>query len=122
LVGRVSDIVNVAGKKVHPSIVEEHLRKFPGVMDVIVFGVPSHTRNEDLIAYVVGKQDLSRQALETHCRSGLSTWQVPRNIRVVETIPTNDRGKVSRAELAKIYLEGGSAPSTPLPGARQMSS
>jgi acyl-coenzyme A synthetase/AMP-(fatty) acid ligase len=109
LVGRVSDIVNVAGKKVHPSIVEEHLRKFPGVMDVIVFGVPSHTRNEDLIAYVVGKQDLSRQALETHCRASLSTWQVPRNIQVVESLPTNERGKISRGELAKRYLEGKNA-------------
>ncbi len=107
LVGRVSDIVNVAGKKVHPSIVEEHLRKFPGVVDAIVFGVPSHTRNEDLIAYVVGRQDLTRQALETHCRSGLSTWQVPRNIHVVESLPTNERGKISRAELSRWYLEGG---------------
>ena len=106
LVGRVSDIVNVAGKKVHPSIVEEHLRKFPGVIDSIVFGVPSRTRNEDLIAYVVGNQDLSRQALETHCRTGLSTWQVPRNIRIVEALPTNDRGKISRGELAKMYLKG----------------
>ena len=41
LVGRVSDFVNIAGKKVHPAIIEEHLRKLPGVVDAIVFGIPS---------------------------------------------------------------------------------
>ncbi len=50
LIGRVTDVLNVAGKKVHPSIVEEHLRKLPGVIDAVVFGIPSTIRNEDLVA------------------------------------------------------------------------
>ena len=83
LIGRVTEFVNVAGKKVHPSVVEEHLRKMPGVIDAIAFGIPSTTRNEDLVAYVVGSKGLSRQLLESHCREGLSSWQVPREIQIV---------------------------------------
>ncbi len=105
LIGRVSDIVNIAGKKVHPSIVEEHLRKLPGVIDTIVFGIPSATRNEDLVAYVVVSNKLSRLMLENHCRDGLEGWQVPREFRVVEALPFNQRGKINRAELSKIHIE-----------------
>jgi long-chain acyl-CoA synthetase len=113
LIGRVSDIVNIAGKKIHPSIVEEHLRKLPGVVDTIVFGIPSATRNEDLVAYVVGSNTLTRAMLENHCRDGLDGWQVPREFRIVAALPFNQRGKINRAELSKIHIE--SSPQKPRP-------
>jgi long-chain acyl-CoA synthetase len=104
LIGRVSDFANIAGKKVHPSIIEEHLRQLPGVIDAIVFGIPSLTRNEDLVAYVVTSNAISRQALETHCREGLSSWQVPREFQIVTELPFNERGKINRSELSRIHL------------------
>jgi long-chain acyl-CoA synthetase len=105
LIGRVTDVVNVAGKKVHPSIVEEHLRKLPGVIEAVVFGIPSAVRNEDLVAYVTCSRAVSRQALENHCHSGLSSWQIPREFRILSEMPVNTRGKINRAELAKSYLQ-----------------
>jgi acyl-CoA synthetase (AMP-forming)/AMP-acid ligase II len=103
--GRSSDFINIAGKKVHPSVVEEFLRQCPGVIDVIVFGIPSPARNEDLVAYVSGDASLSRQTLQLHCQRGLSNWQVPRDFCIVHQLPVNDRGKINRAELAREYLE-----------------
>jgi long-chain acyl-CoA synthetase len=105
LIGRVSDFVNIAGKKVHPAIIEEHLRKLEGVIDAIVFGIPSATRNEDLVAYVVASDTVSRQLLESHCREGLSGWQVPREFRIVAELPFNQRGKINRSELSRAHLE-----------------
>jgi long-chain acyl-CoA synthetase len=105
LIGRITDVVNVAGKKVHPSIVEEHLRKLPGVIDAVVFGIPSAIRNEDLVAYVTCSLAVSRQSLESHCRSGLSSWQAPRDFQILSELPVNTRGKINRSELAKSYLE-----------------
>jgi long-chain acyl-CoA synthetase len=103
LIGRVSDFVNIAGKKVHPAIIEEHLRKLPGVIDAIVFGIPSSTRNEELVAYVVASDGVSRQLLETHCRDGLSGWQVPREFQIVSELPFNQRGKINRSELSRLH-------------------
>jgi acyl-coenzyme A synthetase/AMP-(fatty) acid ligase len=77
----------------------------PGVIDTIVFGIPSATRNEDLVAYVVGPNRLNRLMLENHCRDGLEGWQVPREFRIVEALPFNQRGKINRAELSKIHIE-----------------
>ena len=104
LIGRITDVVNVAGKKVHPSIVEEHLRKLPGVTDAVVFGIPSAIRNEDLVAYVACAESVSRQLLENHCRNGLSSWQIPREFQILSRLPVNVRGKVNRSELAKAHV------------------
>lgn len=104
LYGRASDFINIAGKKIHPSLVEEHIRKVPGVVEVIAFGVPSPNRNEDLVVLVMSNPPVSRQTLEAHCRAGLADWQVPRDFEIVKELPVNARGKIKRSELAAEYL------------------
>jgi len=37
------------------------------------------------------------------CRQRLSGWQVPKRIFFVEEMPVNERGKVSRRELAQRF-------------------
>jgi long-chain acyl-CoA synthetase len=104
LYGRASDFVNIAGKKIHPSLVEEHIRKLSGVIEVIAFGVPSPNRNEELVALVISNPPISRQTLEAHCRAGLADWQVPRDFEIVTELPVNARGKVKRSDLAAEYV------------------
>jgi long-chain acyl-CoA synthetase len=104
LYGRASDFINIAGKKIHPSLVEEHIRKLAGVIEVIAFGVPSPNRNEDLVALVMSNPPVSRQTLEAHCRAGLADWQVPRDFEIVKELPVNARGKIKRSDLAAEYV------------------
>ena len=52
-----------------------------------------------------GSKSLSRQLLESHCREGLSSWQVPREIQIVPELPFNNRGKINRSELSKLHVE-----------------
>jgi long-chain acyl-CoA synthetase len=102
IVGRSSDLINVAGKKVHPAEVEAEILRCRGVRAAIVFGRESERRNEEIAACVVAK-GLSERELLAHCRARLSSWQVPRRIYFVEAIPVNERGKTSRRELARLY-------------------
>ena len=104
LYGRASDFINIAGKKIHPSLVEEHIRKVPGVIEVIAYGVPSPNRNEDLVVLVMSNPLIARQTLEAHCRAGLADWQVPRDFQIVTELPVNARGKIKRSELAAEYV------------------
>src|SRR5436190_6368153 len=99
IVGRISDVINVAGKKVNPAEVEAHLRRFSGVRQAVVFGRGSALRNEEVAACVVAP-GISETDLLHFCREGLSTWQVPKRIFIVRAIPTNERGKISRRELS----------------------
>jgi long-chain acyl-CoA synthetase len=108
IVGRVSDVINVAGKKVNPAEVEAHLLRFKGVRQAVVFGRPTGAglRNEEVTACVLASPDVTESDLVRFCRTALSTWQVPKRIFVVDIIPTNERGKVSRRELARQFSEG----------------
>jgi len=105
IVGRISDVINVAGKKVNPAEIEERLLHFPGVRQAVAFGRPAGAglRNEEVAACVVANIDLRENELMEFCRTALSGWQVPKRIFIVDSIPTNERGKISRRELAKRF-------------------
>ena len=107
IVGRVSDVINVAGKKVNPAEVEAHLLRFKGVRQAVVFGRPTDAglRNEEVAACVLASPEVGEVELLRFCRTALSGWQVPKRIFVVDTIPTNERGKISRRELARRFSQ-----------------
>ena len=106
IVGRVSDVINVAGKKVNPVEIEEVLLRFPGVRQATVFGrtATAGLRNEEVAACIVGNIALKENDVLDFCRKNLSAWQAPKRIFVVDSIPTNERGKISRRELAKRFM------------------
>lgn len=103
IVGRLSDVINVAGKKVNPAEVEAELLRFAGVQAAVVFGCESILRNEEVAACVVAEDRVRESDLLDHCRTRLSGWQVPKRIFLVEEIPVNERGKVNRRELARKF-------------------
>src|SRR5438552_11621826 len=113
IVGRISDVINVAGKKVNPAEVEAHLLRFPGVRHAVVFGRESVLRNEEVAACVVAAADVSETDLLQFCRGALSSWQVPKRIFVVDALPANERGKISRRELSRRFSTRHKTP--PLP-------
>ena len=105
IVGRISDVINVAGKKVHPAEIEAQLARFPGVRQAIVFGRKSSRRNEEIAACVVASISVRETDLLEFCRTHLSGWQAPKRIFMVDEIPVNERGKISRRELAMRFSD-----------------
>jgi long-chain acyl-CoA synthetase len=103
IVGRISDVINVAGKKVNPAEIEAELLRCPGVRAVVVFGRESALRNEEVAACVAAGAGVRETDLLEFCRERLSGWQVPKRIFFVDEIPVNERGKVSRRELAQRF-------------------
>lgn len=103
IVGRTSDVINVAGKKVNPAEVEAELLRFPGIRAAIVFGRESARRNEEVAACIAADGDLAETAVLEFCRQRLNGWQVPKRIFFVNEIPVNERGKVNRREIAQRF-------------------
>jgi acyl-coenzyme A synthetase/AMP-(fatty) acid ligase len=103
IVGRLSDVINVAGKKVNPAEVEAHLLSFPGVRQAVVFGRASPLRHQEVVACVVAATETEEAALLEFCRTRLSGWQAPKRIFLLDTLPANERGKISRRELAERF-------------------
>jgi len=102
IVGRISDVINVAGKKVNPAEVEARLLCFSGVRQAVVFGrrAGAGLRNEEVVACVVATPGVSENDLLRFCRTTVSAWQVPKRIFILDAIPVNERGKISRRDLA----------------------
>lgn len=103
LAGRAADFINIAGRKLNPAEIEARLASLTGVKQVTVFGVPSRLRHEEAVACVSGA--ITAGEVLQFARHHLSAWQVPKDIWIVEEIPVNERGKISRRELAQQYLQ-----------------
>jgi acyl-CoA synthetase (AMP-forming)/AMP-acid ligase II len=103
IAGRVSDVINVAGKKVNPAEVEATLLACEGVTAAVVFGRASTLRNEEVAACVVAGGVIAEPELLQFCRERLSGWQVPKRIFFLDALPVNERGKINRRALAERF-------------------
>ena len=107
LLGRISDQINVAGRKVPPAIIEQAIIQHPSVSDCLVFGAvePAAGRGELIVACVVVKSATTDRALRDYLSARLPAWQIPREWWFVESLEPNQRGKLSRAEWRRRYAE-----------------
>jgi acyl-CoA synthetase (AMP-forming)/AMP-acid ligase II len=97
--GRVSDMINRGGLKVHPGEVEEVIRLSPSVADVAVVGAADDRLGEVPIAFVVESGPVADAALEALCREHLAPYKVPVRFDRVAALPRNEVGKVLKREL-----------------------
>jgi acyl-CoA synthetase (AMP-forming)/AMP-acid ligase II len=99
--GRVSDMVNRGGLKVHPAEVEEVLRLSPAVADAAVVGVADDRLGEVPVAFVVtaGAAPIDPAALDSLCREHLAPYKVPVRFESIGALPRNEAGKVLKREL-----------------------
>ncbi|MGZ5443842.1 MAG: class I adenylate-forming enzyme family protein [Thermoanaerobaculia bacterium] len=102
LIGRASDLINTAGKKVNPREVEAVLLQIEGVSEAKVYGEPAGARGEVVAAAIVATPDVTREAVREFCRARLSPHKVPRIVKLIDQMPVDERGKVKRAALAAL--------------------
>jgi acyl-CoA synthetase (AMP-forming)/AMP-acid ligase II len=102
--GRKSDMINVAGSKVHPIEVERVIRMIPGVSDVRVFGKASSIAGELVACEIVPSDHRDPEVLKkevmTICRAQLATYQQPRVIKFVGQIDLSLAGKTVRGTVS----------------------
>jgi long-chain acyl-CoA synthetase len=101
--GRASDLINVAGRKVSPELVERELLQHPAVRDCSVFGMPDAESGRGECIAVCAVAAASEKELRDHLLARVAAWQVPRIWRFLDALPRNERGKISRAELRKKF-------------------
>ena len=77
------------------------LDQHPRVKQSAVIGMPDARWGQLVKAFVVPAGPLSVQDVKDFCRSGgrLARFKVPRQVELVEEIPTNPAGKVLKREL-----------------------
>jgi acyl-CoA synthetase (AMP-forming)/AMP-acid ligase II len=109
LLGRGATVVNSGGEKVYPADVEESILRFPGVDDVVVFGIPD-TRWGEVVAAAVAVQDpedFPVGELLAHVGAELAGYKKPRRVLVVSDLERSGSGKVDLANLRQRTAESG---------------
>ncbi|OBG35153.1 class I adenylate-forming enzyme family protein [Mycobacterium sp. E3198] len=102
--GRLSDTINRGGEKFGPVEVEEALRSHPAVSDVAVAGLADEELGQRVGAAVVACAPVTLEQLRAHCRELIAYFKLPEQLAIVEEIPYNATGKVSRRQIAALIV------------------
>ncbi len=103
--GRLSDTINRGGEKFGPVEVEEALRSHPAVADVAVAGVADEELGQRVGAAVVACAPVTLEQLRSHCRELIAYFKLPERLAIVDQIPYNATGKVSRRQIAALITD-----------------
>jgi acyl-CoA synthetase (AMP-forming)/AMP-acid ligase II len=110
---RVKDMFVVGGFNAYPAEIEAILRRYDGVAQVAVVGIPDERMGEVGCAFVVpspawggtgvsgtaeGAEEFA-DALIAWARQAMANYKVPRRVVVVDGLPLNASGKVLKREL-----------------------
>lgn len=110
LLGRSSDLVNIAGKRSSLAFLTHQLTTIPGVLDGTYFMPDEEPRTGvTRLAAVVVAPELTSAELSRALRSRIDPAFLPRPLVFVDALPRNDTGKMPREALRHLIETRGKA-------------
>ena len=103
IVDRRKEMLLVRGMNVYPREIEEVLYTFPNVNEAAVVARTDDKRGEAPIAFVSPKPGtaLDSAAMLRYCRQHLADYKLPREVRIMQSLPRTATGKIAKLELKK---------------------
>jgi acetyl-CoA synthetase len=107
IMGRVDDVINVAGHRLGTMEVESALVSHPAVAEAAVVGFPDDVKGEGIFAFVILKGGQSNSAelekeLKAHVAHEIGPIAKPDKIRFTESLPKTRSGKIMRRLLRDV--------------------
>ena len=105
--GRLSvDIIKTGGYKVSALEIEEVLRTHPQIQECAVVGVADAEWGERVCAALVvfNEYQLTLAVLRSWAKERLAVYKVPSKILIVEDLPRNAMGKVTKPKVKELFL------------------
>ncbi len=101
LMGRIDDVINVAGHRIGTMEVESALVSHAKVAEAAVVGRPHPVKGQSLVAYVVLKggarrSEALKRDLQKHVRGAIGAIAVPDELYITEKLPKTRSGKIMR--------------------------
>ena len=99
LVGRKTDVINLAGRKVFPEEIESVLNRHPSVRESRVYGrIHAHLGEIVEAEIVLNDPNVDLDSIRELCGHSLASYKVPSRLHVVSGLPrTAATGKIRRA-------------------------
>jgi acetyl-CoA synthetase len=107
IIGRVDDVLNVAGHRIGTAEVESALVSNPKVAEAAVVGRPDELKGQALVAFVTLKTGVKadpglRDELRNHVGKEIGPVAKPDDIRFAEALPKTRSGKIMRRLLKQV--------------------
>ncbi|HSI12030.1 MAG TPA: acetate--CoA ligase [Chthoniobacter sp.] len=107
IVGRIDDVLNVAGHRLGTAEVESALVSHEAVAEAAVVGRPDEMKGQGVVCFVTLKQGVVAKpelaaALKKHVRTVIGPVATPDEIRFTEALPKTRSGKIMRRLLKEI--------------------
>jgi acyl-CoA synthetase (AMP-forming)/AMP-acid ligase II len=97
--GRRKDMILRGGINIYPAEIEATLMLHPAVAEAAVFAMPSVEFGEEIAAFVQLRDAIVVAELRQWCADRLAPYKRPKVITIVEAMPRNSAGKVSKSDL-----------------------
>lgn len=106
LLGRGSVCINTGGEKVFPEEVEEVVKRFAGVADCVVVGVPDERFGEAITAVVSSDgRCLDGEAVKTFVKLHLAGFKAPKHVVFVDEVYRSPSGKADFKRTKDVALQ-----------------
>jgi acetyl-CoA synthetase len=111
LLGRVDDVMNVSGHRISTTEVESALVSHPTVAEAAVVGASDATTGQGIVAFVILRGNVAKdqakgadaiKALRDHVSKEIGPIAKPRQIIIVNELPTTRSGKIMRRLLRDV--------------------
>ncbi|ADP82103.1 acyl-CoA synthetase [Pseudofrankia inefficax] len=108
IVDRLKDMIISGGENVYPAEVERALADLPGLVDVAIVGAVDERWGETVVAVVAVTQGsaISLATLREHAATRLARYKLPRQLKVVDTVPRNATGKLDKVAVRRLLDAG----------------
>lgn len=105
VVGRLHEVYRSGGENVYPLEVEAAISELASVAEVAVVAIPDDRFGEVGLAVVAPSEGavVTLEDITEHLRDRLARFKHPRALRLVDELPRNVTGKISRAQLRTTY-------------------
>lgn len=110
IMGRSSvDIIKSGGYKLSALEIEASLLDHPLIAQCAVVGLPDDTWGETVAAAVVinSGETLDLDTLQSWCQDRISPYKIPRKLLIVDDLPRNAMGKVTKPAVTNLFAESG---------------
>lgn len=98
--GRIDNIIDSGGLKLHPEVLEQFMLRIDGVTSACVVGVPDARLGQRISAAYTGSATIA-DLMEPF--DELPRWQVPKEVKLVPSLPMLGPGKVDREAVTQLF-------------------
>jgi acetyl-CoA synthetase len=111
IVGRIDDVLNVAGHRIGTAEVESAIVSNPKIAEAAVVGRPDDLKGQALVAFVTVKTGIKadhalRDEIRAHVAKEIGPVAKPDDIRFAEALPKTRSGKIMRRLLKQVAAGG----------------